>query len=190
MNYCKSCNLACEDISCPRCGKRKLREIKDNDYCFVKEVFELEKMRLEAYLKENEIPLVFIPYVEGAGSFYTFRPPVHKMYVPFHLLKKTMDIMKALEEESNAALKAQMIEDAPKINIDVKYAKKLAKKLKLPSDMDILNYCREIILNADRVADRSGEMGFGEQAIYVYANNVCLIVSTFNYEILTVKKIK
>lgn len=190
MNYCELCNLACESVSCPKCGKRKLREIKDDDYCFVREVAELEKVRLEAYLKENEISPVFIPYVEGAGSFYTFRPPVNKMYVPFQLLEKTRDIVRALEEETSAELKSQLIEKIPKLNIEAKYAKKLAKKLKLPSDVDFLNYCREIILNAVKVTDRSGEMGFAERAIYVYANDVCLIVSTVNYEILTVKKIK
>lgn len=182
--------MACESASCPKCGKRKLREIKDNDYCFVKEVSELEKVRLEAYLKENEIPPVFIPFVEGLGSFYTFRPPVYKTYVPFHLLEKTKDIMKALEEESSAELKSQLIKIIPKINIEAKYAKKLAKKLKLPPDVDFLNYCRETILNADRVIDGSGDLGPCEQAFYVYANDVRIVVAKLNYEIVAVKKMK
>ncbi len=35
MNFCEGCNIACDDERCPKCGRKKLRPVSDDDFCLV-----------------------------------------------------------------------------------------------------------------------------------------------------------
>ncbi len=38
MNYCEKCHAAADSPRCPLCSGKKLREVKDEDYCLLTEM--------------------------------------------------------------------------------------------------------------------------------------------------------
>ena len=56
MWYCSSCQVLCEENICPLCGKRKLRQPKENDPVLLGVVDTGKDVLLEEILQENDIP--------------------------------------------------------------------------------------------------------------------------------------
>ena len=51
MKYCENCHVAAEPPRCPLCGGKRLREVKDEDYCFLTEMRAMEGEMLADILR-------------------------------------------------------------------------------------------------------------------------------------------
>ena len=53
MLYCEKCRRNTEEDRCPECGRKKLREIREDDPCFLIERDVIWSEVIEDILKEN-----------------------------------------------------------------------------------------------------------------------------------------
>ena len=80
MYFCEKCNLLMRDTVCKNCGKKKLREVQGNDFCFFVSL-EADKARyFEENLKLHNIPTASM----GVGLDLRNRTSgVFRIYVPY-----------------------------------------------------------------------------------------------------------
>ena len=79
MNFCENCNHLTEDTRCTICGKKKLRAVQDNDFCYFTTLPVNDAAIFEATLKEAEIPVASLDVpglgrVRLSGQFKIFLP--------------------------------------------------------------------------------------------------------------------
>ena len=58
MLYCEKCRRNTEEDRCPECGRKKLREIREDDPCFLIERDVIWSEVVEDILKGNGIPFL------------------------------------------------------------------------------------------------------------------------------------
>ena len=68
MKYCENCHVAAELPRCPLCGGKKLREIKEDDYCFLTEMRAMNGEMLADILRGNGIECVSMPSGSGLNT--------------------------------------------------------------------------------------------------------------------------
>lgn len=66
MYFCERCNRLVEHGRCSLCGIRKLRKVKDTDFCYLTTVSDSGKNYFEETLKANAIPVTM--FGEGLVS--------------------------------------------------------------------------------------------------------------------------
>lgn len=101
MKYCDKCYSVFETIKCPNCNNRKVREVLEDDYCFLieKEVLWAE-MLMEVFEKEN-IPYIAYPtYGAGLSIKMGLYSEIFKFYVPYQFLNKAVLIVKNMFKNS------------------------------------------------------------------------------------------
>ena len=97
MMYCTACKLAHEGRECPRCGRKKSREVQPEDPCEALYVREPMASMAQEMLKQAGIPT----FVEGElGGFFTAyfgaygRGPV-SVCVPYAALNEAREVLAA-----------------------------------------------------------------------------------------------
>ena len=60
MNFCESCNIACKDERCPKCGRKKLRAVNAEDFCLIARVDRLFGDSLKNNLEEEAIAALIL----------------------------------------------------------------------------------------------------------------------------------
>ena len=100
MLYCEKCRLPAEGDRCPECGRKKLREIREDDLCFLIERDVIWSEVVEDLLKENDIPYLTKGRM-GAGLAISVGPMFEKnrYYVPYACLEKARELMIAVFEK-------------------------------------------------------------------------------------------
>lgn len=94
MNYCEKCKNWIEGNICEHCGNKKLREVKDNDYCYFQDLSEFNSKMFDCALKNQNInDAVLIPVY---NSLVTYSNAGHsdsrKIYLRFSDFDKAIDI--------------------------------------------------------------------------------------------------
>lgn len=89
MYYCENCNMLMPDTRCTNCGKKKLREVQNDDFCLFVSL-ETDRARyLEENLKMQDIPVASL----GVGlDLRTRTSKIFKMYVPYGYFEKAKEI--------------------------------------------------------------------------------------------------
>ncbi len=87
MNFCESCNIACIDDICPKCGRKKLREVTDEDFCFVAEVSRMYGRNLKDNLEKENIECALMPYGNGTNAIVGLPLEDYLVYVPYKNLE-------------------------------------------------------------------------------------------------------
>lgn len=83
MNFCESCNIACKDERCPKCGRKKLRAVNDEDFCLVARVDRLFGDSLKNNLEEEAMECVLMPYGSGVNSKFALPLESYLLYVRY-----------------------------------------------------------------------------------------------------------
>lgn len=94
MNYCDRCNNIFIDDKCPHCNSKKVREVRDDDYCFIIEKELIWAEALRELLDKNNIPYeVLTKY--GAGLSIKMGPynEVYRFYIPYKYMEQATNII-------------------------------------------------------------------------------------------------
>ncbi len=94
MNFCESCNIACKDESCPKCGRKNLRAVNDDDFCLVAEVDRLFGDMLKGVLENESIECILMPYGSGVNSKFALPLESYLLYVRYKNLDHVMQMLK------------------------------------------------------------------------------------------------
>ena len=94
MNFCESCNLVCENERCPKCGRKKLRAAREDDFCFVAQVDRIFGDNLKNNLENDKIECVLMPYGTGVCSKFALPLESYLLYVRYKHLEHVRQILK------------------------------------------------------------------------------------------------
>ena len=94
MNFCESCNLACNDERCPLCGRKKLRAVNEDDFCLVAKVGRRYGDNLKTHLENEQIECVLMPYGTGVRSKVALPLESYLLYVRYKNLEYVRQIVK------------------------------------------------------------------------------------------------
>ena len=94
MNFSESCNFACENERCPKCGRKKLRAVTENDFCLVAEVDRIFGDNLKNNLENDKIDCALMPYGTGVRSKFALPLESYLLYVRYKNLEHVRQILK------------------------------------------------------------------------------------------------
>lgn len=94
MNFCEGCNLAWEGERCPKCGRKKLRAVNEEDFCLVAQVERTFGDHLKADLENEDIECVLMPYGTGVKSKFALPLESYLLYVRYKKLDHVRQIVK------------------------------------------------------------------------------------------------
>ncbi len=94
MNFCEGCNLACNEERCPKCGRKKLRAVCDDDFCLVGQVDRLFGDHLKERLEGEQIECVLMPFGTGVRSKFALPLESYLLYVRYKNLEYLRRILK------------------------------------------------------------------------------------------------
>lgn len=93
LNFCESCNLACEGERCPKCGSKKLRAVTDEDFCPVARVDRIFGDNLKENLEHENIECVLMPYGTGVRSKFALPLESYLLYVRYKNSERVRQIL-------------------------------------------------------------------------------------------------
>ena len=186
MKYCENCSYATDAARCPLCGGKHLREVEDDDYCFLIEKPKLEGEMLADVLRGNGIGCVAVPSGSGVLSAMALPLENRKLFVRWKDWKKTADMLYAEEAADTEMWRQFLQENAEKFSLSPKTEKRILRKAKLGKGGDALRFCRRMIAQA-KCIDGGKEMRFSrEQLIFCHASGVVVTVNAKTLEIVSV----
>lgn len=94
MNFCEGCNIACNGEKCPQCGRKKLRAVKEDDFCLVAKVDRSLGDNLKDNLQNESIECVLMPYGTGVNSKFALPLESYLLYVRYKNLDHVRQILK------------------------------------------------------------------------------------------------
>lgn len=189
INYCDNCRIACSEKVCPNCGKKKLRAVEDEDYCFVIE----ESNSLTAYfgnlLKEKDVEYVIMPWFSALDTHLALTAPSGRLFVRFKDFETARQVIEDYYKEITENLRKHLLDNFEKFNIYFPIEKKARKKLKIRDDIDIFDYCGDIIEEAETIKDTGCLDGLeGGHVIAVLTDSAKLFINSATYNIIDLGK--
>ncbi|MBR2449108.1 MAG: hypothetical protein IKB30_03195 [Clostridia bacterium] len=184
MFYCEKCHSLSQNQECGCCGFNQLREVKDDDFCYLTTTNEdFGKMFVE-YLSNEGINCVSVPYGDGVRSQMALSLGKYKLYVPYKFYNNACEILEFFNENySTNKVKEKILENQHKWNIEnPKIEKKMRKKFKLNQDDNLLNFVKEKVEQADSVTD-VGLMVDGEHGLLVKSGKIVIWFSSETFKI-------
>ena len=97
MNFCESCNIACKDERCPKCGRKKLRTVNAEDFCLVAQVSRVFGESLKVFLENESIECILMPYGTGVNSILGLPLENYLLFVRY----KNMDYVQQIVNDEN-----------------------------------------------------------------------------------------
>lgn len=201
MYYCENCNIQSAEKRCPRCGKRHLREIQADDFCFCCQLSAGAAEELKKHLETQNIGCALIPYGTGLHTHQARSAENALVYVQYKGLACVADLFAQQAKEEMEKLQQEIIPHIDDLFIFEYDAKKVIKQLKLPKDTDLVELAKSTILSATRGSD-SGLISADEDDIaygigqlsghyYCLANDQYEVwFNSASYRIYKVKKAK
>lgn len=83
MNFCERCNIACNGERCPKCGRKKLRAVNEDDFCLAMQVDRSFGDALKNCLESENIDCVLMPYGTGVRSEFALPLESYLVYVRY-----------------------------------------------------------------------------------------------------------
>ncbi len=94
MNFCERCNIACDGERCPKCGRKKLRAVTEDDFCLVAQVDRMFGDNLKNHLENENIECVLMPYGTGVKAQFAMPLESYLLYVRYKNLDYVRQIFK------------------------------------------------------------------------------------------------
>lgn len=101
MYYCERCHLLNQHDVCFQCHRRKLRKVREDDYCFLEMIDALYANMLEEMLERYHIARILKPVI-GAGitSSIGIRTEKYEVYVLYKDYQKASMIIQERFQQS------------------------------------------------------------------------------------------
>ena len=94
MNFCEGCNIACDGERCPKCGRKKLRAVTEDDFCLVARVDRIFGDNLKTNLENEQIDCVLMPYGTGVKAQFALPLESYLLYIRYKNLDHVRQILK------------------------------------------------------------------------------------------------
>lgn len=98
MKFCGNCHQLTEDAHCPICGG-VIREVEDEDYCFLTEQPDLIARLVEGRLKDAKLPCVMRPVLGAGVTMRTGGREWYQLYVPYAVLDQAQTLLRETVQE-------------------------------------------------------------------------------------------
>lgn len=186
MNYCENCHVAADLPRCPVCGGKKLREVKDEDYCFLIEKPAMEGDMLADVLRGNGIECVAMPSGNGVRTAFSLWLDKRKLFVPWKSFGTAKSYLQEADNSETEKWRQYLLDNVDKLYISPKLEKKIIKKSKGACGESVIEFCRALVASAERIEDGglSYELGNGHYLV-CYAEAATVMVSSDKFEILS-----
>ena len=189
MLYCENCRSLASSPICEKCGSNKVREVRDEDFCYFLQVGTYFAKSLEALFKNNDIPCASVPFGTGVVSRLAVELEYRKIYVPYKFYEQAIKLYEILIHDDTEELRFALIADSDKLKFEnEKLLKKLIKKLKAEDEDQVYDFCLQNIKNADLISDRGKISDKNKKGNYIFINGdkAEILINSFTHEILTV----
>ena len=185
MYYCEKCRSLSNNEACFRCDCTGLREVRNEDFCFLVECEEIFGRMLEASFLNEGINCALVPVGSGVRTQLGLSLGGYGIYVPYQFYSKAQDMLTFFTNQKSPTdrLKETILKNIDKWVFETKSTeKKIRKKCKLGKDVDVLKYVKEKVEYADHIED-VGVMSCGEHGLLVKSGSVTLWFSSESYKI-------
>lgn len=188
MNYCDKCNCISNLTCCPFCGNDAVRKAENNDFCFLTQTDAMSGKMTEDIFKQENIPCALTPSGNGIRTAFGMKLENFKIYVPFEYYDRACEILNGFSDKLCDDLRKVLTENIHKLNISARVEKKTRKKLRSPDETDLVSCLADIILNAENIEDKGRITSCvkGGRYIFVYGENVTVVLNSVTYEIISV----
>ena len=154
MKYCEDCRIICETDTCPLCDSDELREVTENDYCFLIECEEAMGEMLDDALSQQTIKAALMPYGDGARSALGLNLGYYRVYVPYKHYDEARDVATQLSLYPTESIREDLLENKERWHVRSNFAhKRMRKKLKLSEDEELIACVKEAVMNASEITD-------------------------------------
>ena len=93
MFFCEICNMIMRDNRCANCGKKKLREVQNDDFCFLVALDADKAIYFEENLKLQNIPAALL----GTGlNLATRASGRFQIYIPYGFFGQAKEMYQLL----------------------------------------------------------------------------------------------
>ena len=184
MFYCEKCHFLSDNTSCRNCGVDNLREVKDDDFCYLATIDEFfGKMLIDAMVNED-IKYLVIPVGNGVRSHVALSLGNYQLYVTYNQYRFASEIIEFYTQNySLDKLREKILNNLSKWHFENnKVEKKIRKKLKVAQEIDLIEYIKEKVEKAESISD-VGLMTCGEHGLMVKSENIVLWFSSESFEI-------
>ena len=97
MLFCERCNVITDVNCCPACSNKKLRNVKDDDFCFFTKASAYDYEMFEFTLKENDIDVVGVPFYPNGVTYATAgRASGRRVYIRYRDIDAAKEIFEML----------------------------------------------------------------------------------------------
>lgn len=131
MNYCEKCSCATEDVHCPLCGTKKLRPVREDDYCFLTECEKSYAAERKRVLAAEGIEAVGAPYGNGFLTQVALPLENERLYVRFPDLERAVELLKQERNERDDAYLSYVRSRTDDLFVSTKLAKNYAESCTL-----------------------------------------------------------
>ena len=170
MKYCENCHVAAEPPRCPLCGSKKLRAVKEDDYCFLTEMRAMEGEMLADVLRGNGIECVSMPSGSGLNTAMALPLENSRLYVPWRSLEQAKAYLREAADAETEKWRQYLLKNADKLHISPKLEKKAIKKSKGACGESVTEFFQNLIVSSDRIKDGGMRRAGDDFELFCYAN--------------------
>lgn len=193
MNYCERCKNLTKNEECSVCGNEVLREPTDEDFCFVGEFNSMSGEMIRDMLSDDGIACALIPSGNGVRSVFAMRLENFRVYVPYGWYDHTVDMINEYILGNVNDAESDLKNNVDKLNYNSRFERKWKKRAKLTQEDDLLEFCKNKVLSAERIVDSGATDTFSEAGgnyLFVYCDTVKLTINSVTYEVLALEAVK
>ncbi len=192
MYYCEKCYAVSESDRCQYCGKKSLQEAQPGNYCLLIEADDMFAEMFMGILQSEDILHRSMPSGDGVRSRFALGLGKQKIFVPYELFDSAKELLDELFENAQREIKSQLADNIGKLFASPRTEKRIRKALKLTEKQSVIDYCKDNIINADKIVDGGLIISCRENGsyLYVYKDNLTITVNSATYEILSAKNSK
>lgn len=155
MLYCENCHKLCEDAFCPDCGNESLREVKEDDYCYLTLCHERTGDMLKSMLSDMDISCILLPYGDGVRNALGLSLGGYKVYVPYLRYEESKSAIATLTADATEELRGTLLANRDRWQIRSRFsARRLRKLFGLSKKDEILPHIGWAVERSPRIADR------------------------------------
>ena len=186
MKYCEGCHALCSEEVCGLCGSAVLREVREDDYCFLIECNDAFGDMLKLTLAQSGIKCVLTPFGDGMRSALGLSLGNYAVYVPYARYEEAQGVLDAVSFDPTEELREMLLENEAKWHAKNESAlKKMKKKLALAQEADFMAFIKQAVLDAEQITD-DGPIGYavdGGRYITVRIGSKTVWFNSLSYEI-------
>ncbi|MBQ8236081.1 MAG: hypothetical protein IJZ37_05295 [Clostridia bacterium] len=194
MYYCESCKILCPENCCENCGKKALRTVNNDDFCFFIECPEDQAKMLKEALQEENIPCALIPSGRGVRSALGLNLENMRVFLPYAHLEKGEEIFAGIIPpplDETEELRALLLENKSLWHTTGFFkSRSLRKKLGLSKDDDLNATLEALIKSATGIRDEGliSSSTVGGHYLIAKTEKYDLTFDSVSFEFFHVKK--